>query len=384
DMDDFRQWADNCAASVDQLIQADGALKKFVESKKAEIKVLLSDHQKLNDLCVKNNYPLGSRVIPTHLRQMAEVSGLSDLAIRRLSSRRLVAMAQNGDPKATIGYLINRATSLDWGLLDLFYQFTAFSYFRGLIDKASNGEDEGPICNLGLLTEYISRYQEKRGRPIITANDVAGEWIQKDFFMSYLFAMYRLGESEFEDDEDPFPKGRVSFITIHQAKGLEFPVVILGSLYRKDSGPDAIEIIVREELGRPGEPLERMVEFDNARLFYVALSRAQNLLILPRYSGRGQNRLRSFHAVIDKGLPHLRTLDFKKIPSAKALSDDSLGRAYSYTTDYLMYKKCPRQYMLFRKYDFVPARASVMLFGSLIHQTLEDLHNYLLAQRRVA
>ena len=200
--------------------------------------------------------------------------------------------------------------------------------------------------------------------------------------MSYLYAMYRLGESEFEDDEDPFPKGRVSFITIHQAKGLEFPVVILGSLYRKNQGPDVMEKIVRGELGRQGEPLDRMMEFDNARLFYVALSRAQNLLLLPRM--KKQPKLDAFHAILSGVLPHVQTLDMKKLPSAKTLSDENIGRAYSYTTDYLMYKKCPRQYMLFRKYDFVPARASVMLFGSLIHQTLEDLHNYLLAQRRSA
>lgn len=384
DMDSFRQWADNCEATVDQLIQSDPALKKFIKSKKDEIEIVVNDHQKLNEFCSKNRLDLNGRSTPAHLREMAGLSGLSESAARRLSSGRLLAVVQSGSSKATYGYVINRVTSLDWGLLDLLYQLTAFSHFRSLIDRASGGEDEGPICNLGLLTEYVSRYQEKKGRPIITAGDIVGEWIQKDFFMSYLYAMYRLGETEFEDDEDPFPRGRISFITIHQAKGLEFPVVILGSLYRQDNGPDVMERIIRQELGRNGEPLERMTEFDNARLFYVALSRAQNLLLLPRYSGRGQRKLDAFHAVLDNGLPHIQTLDFKRHPPAKALSDDALGRAYSYTTDYLMYKRCPRQYMLFRKYDFVPARSSVMLFGSLVHQTLEDLHNYLLAQKRPA
>ncbi len=382
DMDSFRLWADNCEASVDRLVKEDASLKKFIESKQAEIETLIKDHAKLNEYCTKSGFSLKDRISPVHLAQMARLSGLSEQIARKLSSQRLLATVKAGSVKTTFAYVINRATSLDWGLLDLFYQLTAFSYFRSLIDKAANGDDEGPICNLGLLTEYISRYQEKRGRPILTANDIAGAWIQKDFFMSYLYAMYRLGESEFEDDEDPFPKGRVSFITIHQAKGLEFPVVILGSLYRKNQGPDVMEKIVRGELGRQGEPLDRMMEFDNARLFYVALSRAQNLLLLPRM--KKQPKLDAFHAILSGVLPHVQTLDMKKLPSAKTLSDENIGRAYSYTTDYLMYKKCPRQYMLFRKYDFVPARASVMLFGSLIHQTLEDLHNYLLAQRRSA
>lgn len=384
DMDNFRQWAAECDASANRLIKADPQLKRFIESKKSEIKTLIKDHSILNEYCKLDGHDLKEQISSTHLNQILKLPGLSESTLRKLSSQRLQTMVKAGFTKATFAYVINRATSLDWGLLDLFYQLTAFTYFRALIDLAAEGEDEGPICNLGLLTEYISRYQEKRGRPILTANDIVGEWIQRDFYMSYLYAMYRLGESEFEDDEDPFPKGRVSFITIHQAKGLEFPVVILGNLFRKDNGPDVMEHIVRDELGREGEPLDRMPEFDNARLFYVALSRAQNLLLLPRYRGQGHKRLDAFNAILDKGLPHMRTLDFKKLPSQAALSDDHIGRAYSYTTDYLLYKKCPRQYMLFRKYNFAPARSSVMLFGSLIHQTLEDLHNYLLAQRREA
>ncbi len=382
DMDSFRAWGDQCTATVEKLMKADPALKKFVTSKQEEIQTTIKDHKKLNEYCDKKSIPINSRITLDRLHEMAGLSGLSSSAARRLKTPRMQSLVKSKLAKVTYAYVINRTTSLDWGLLDLFYHFTAFSHFRALIDKAANGEDEGPICNLGLLTEYISRYQEKKGRPIITASDVVGEWIQKDFFMAYLYAMYRLGETEFENEEDPFPKGRVSFITIHQAKGLEFPVVILGSLYRREEAPDIMESIVRESLGRDGEPLARMVEFDNARLFYVALSRAKNILLLPRL--KRQPKLDAFNEILDDGLPHMCNLNFKKHPPAEAEADDMLGQSYSYTTDYLMYKKCPRQYMLFRKYNFIPARSSVMLFGSLIHQTLEDLHNYLLAQRRTA
>jgi DNA helicase-2/ATP-dependent DNA helicase PcrA len=40
--------------------------------------------------------------------------------------------------------------------------------------------------------------------------------------------------------------------------------------------------------------------------------------------------------------------------------------------------------MIFRKYGFVPSRSQTMFFGSLVHQTLEDLHHYLIAQREAA
>jgi len=215
----------------------------------------------------------------------------------------------------------------------------------------------------------------------LTARDFIDARIQRHFFASYLFAMYRLGETEFEDKEDPFPKGRVSFITIHQAKGLEFPIVILGGLYRQDRGPGKIEIIVRKKLKRKGEPLDRIVEFDNARLFYVALSRAQNILLLPNFSGRGQRMTPAFRELIEDGVPHIDTLDWGKADRPRQSEEDILGKSYSYTSDYLLYKRCPRQYMLFRKYGFVPARSALMLFGTLVHRTIEDLHNYLLEQR---
>ncbi|HQI50213.1 MAG TPA: PD-(D/E)XK nuclease family protein, partial [bacterium] len=49
--------------------------------------------------------------------------------------------------------------------------------------------------------------------------------------------------------------------------------------------------------------------------------------------------------------------------------------------DYLMYQRCPRQYMIFRKYGFAPARSETMFFGSLVHSTLEDLHHELIRRR---
>jgi DNA helicase-2/ATP-dependent DNA helicase PcrA len=40
--------------------------------------------------------------------------------------------------------------------------------------------------------------------------------------------------------------------------------------------------------------------------------------------------------------------------------------------------------MVFQRYGFVPSRTQTMMFGSLVHQTLEDLHQYLIAQRSKA
>jgi DNA helicase-2/ATP-dependent DNA helicase PcrA len=381
DLGHFRDWLDRSIAAGFEQMQKDSALRLFVDNKQKEIAQNSGDYKRLVDYCERHSLRLDTKITAPVLIEMTKITGLSKDVVNKLSSGRLLFMIEQDHPKATISYMLNRVTSLDWGLLDLFYQLTTFEYFRNLIELASSGQDEGPMCNLGLITQYISRYQEERGRPILTARDFHDNRIQRHFFASYLFAMYRLGESEFEDKEDPFPKGRVSIITIHQAKGLEFPVVILGGLYRQNRGPGTIEEIVRNELNRDGEPLDRIVDFDNARLFYVALSRAQNILLLPRFSGRGQRMTQEFRELLDENIQHLGTIEWDKAERPKPKETDEIGRPYSYTSDYLLYKRCPRQYMMFRKYGFVPARAQVTLFGSLVHQTIEDLHNFLLLNK---
>ena len=39
--------------------------------------------------------------------------------------------------------------------------------------------------------------------------------------------------------------------------------------------------------------------------------------------------------------------------------------------------------MAFSKYGFAPSRTTSMFFGQLVHQTLEDLHNKLISERRI-
>jgi DNA helicase-2/ATP-dependent DNA helicase PcrA len=198
-----------------------------------------------------------------------------------------------------------------------------------------------------------------------------------------LFAIFRRGESEYEDAEDPFPKGRIPFLTIHQAKGLEFPVVVLGNPRKQDRGPQRVEELVHPLLDRKGEPLDRISEFDRMRMFYVALSRAQNLLVLAHFSSQGNYINPEFQQLLDGSFPRIPGFDVSTVPYAEPARKD-LPRNYSYTGDYLQYQRCPRHYMVFRRYGLVPSRSQTMMFGSLVHRTMDDLHQYLIARRRAA
>ncbi|WP_139423893.1 UvrD-helicase domain-containing protein [Chryseobacterium mulctrae] len=378
----FRDWMIGCLAFADDIIKEDVSLKEFIQDKKMEKDAALSDYRILISLVSKKKWDTNQPFTLSMMKDFAEVPRLSEKARKNLTNSYFKKIIESKEKEGTpysINYIINRTTSLDWTVLDLFYQLNGFRYFREMYLLAEDGTDEGPICNLGLLSQYLSRFMDEYGT-LITASFLSDDKFVRVFFASYIYALFRLGETEYEDSEDPFPKGRIPFLTIHQSKGLEFPVVVMGAVFKRESGPDKKEIIIRELLKKEGEPLDKISHYDNMRMFYVALSRAQNLLVLPRYT-HNSNATPIFKDIFAKyPLELISDFNIDTVPVAD-VKDEDLGKSYSYTSDYLLYNKCPRNYMIFKKYGFVPSRSQTMFFGSLVHQTIEDLHHLLINER---
>ena len=91
--------------------------------------------------------------------------------------------------------------------------------------------------------------------------------------------------NEYEDPDQPFPKGHVQVMTMHQAKGLEFPVVVVGSLDKQLSTAKRLDRDLQPYYQRPPfEPESRVTLFDRMRLHYVAFSRPQKVLVLTSYT----------------------------------------------------------------------------------------------------
>ena len=380
---DFHNWLDSCADAAQGLIKADSRLGAFVKERQAELALIRKDYTALLKVVESKKWSLAEPYQPSvHKRDLLSAAGLSDRGKRGIGTSYLDRIAEDrirrGEP-LSLQYLLNRATSVDWGVLDIFYRLVGFDYFKAMFDLAEVGADEGPVCNLALTSGYLARYIDTFPS-VVTANAVASGALQGTFYSGFLFALFRLGEGEYEDADDPFPRGRIPFLTVHQAKGLEFPVVVLGNVRPANRRVRRVEVIVRPFGRVGGEPLDRMGDFDAMRMFYVALSRAKNLLVLPHMVGTGQQIDPAFRAVLSGDIRRIPDLDIDAVPVAKEELGD-VARAFSYTGDYLGYLRCPRQYMLFRKYGFAPSRTQSMFFGSLVHQTIEDLHNRLIASR---
>jgi DNA helicase-2/ATP-dependent DNA helicase PcrA len=266
---------------------------------------------------------------------------------------------------------LGEGQSLDRRVADYFYVLVADEPFATYL------KDESRARNLAILSQLLNTFQAYYHFTVITyANR---EWLRRQFFNSFLRLLHEGGINEYEDPDQPFPKGYVQVMTIHQAKGLEFPVVAVGSLHVATSTSKGVDRVLGPFYHRPPfEPESRITDFDRMRLHYVAFSRAAKVLALT-----SAERPKPWFASIWDGLPQWPYVekDLLTVLSFKLRERIPLKRTYSFTGDLKVYETCPRQYEYFRYYDFTPSRSAVIFFGLLVHQTIEDVHRWVLDGR---
>lgn len=388
EFDQYKGWLKSSTEQAKTILNQDRDLQKFVSDRRAEIARSIKDYGALLRVVQREGWDVTHAYNQDQMRRkLSQATNLSVFAQGALTSPYLARIVNerardDKEPDYTLQQILVRITSLDWSILDLFYQLCGFNHFKRYYDLAQNEGNEGPISNLSLVTDYLSRFMEIYS-PVLTASFLQEEAFSRLFFSSYLYTIYRLGESEFEDEENPFPRGNISFLTVHQAKGLEFPVVFLYPS-RYSSKDDTLEKTVRRIKSTEGEPLEKIGEFDLMRMYYVALSRAEQLLIIPNLDPKGFVFKPLIATLRDHDPPLCDSFDLNELPPISEAQERTLAKPYSYTADYQAYERCPRQYMIFRKYGMVPSRTQTMFFGSLVHNTIEDLHQYLIQKRTQA
>lgn len=386
----YKTWLKEIDITGKKIISQDSDLSKFVSHKRVELEKVTKDFEALLRVVDKNKWELDQEFdLNLMRRKLAEATNLSDGAKNAILSPYLARIVNDRKKDKTqqpfkISQIINRATSLDWSILDLFYQLTGFSHFKHYFDLAQNEGNEAPICNLSKIVEYITKFMEIYSS-ILSASFIREEGFIRLFFSSYLYTIYRMGESEYENEDDPFPKGNIQVLTIHQSKGLEFPVVFMYPKRREFLEADTKEVIIRNLKEIDGEPLDKIGRFDLMRIFYVGLSRAEKLLILPKLTPIKSKKGNCTISYINNTLESTGALDMQSFDintlKVNEVKESVLSKPYSYTADYLAYDRCPRQYMIFRKYGFIPSRSQTMFFGSLVHSTIEDLHELLISER---
>lgn len=273
----------------------------------------------------------------------------------------------------------------DYGFSGLFYQLLRFPLFSQYLDedRLKDGlQSSRAMHNLAILSQMLSKFEYLHNISVFTPKCLDKNL--RDLFNQFLRYLMDGGIDEYEDEAEYAPSGSVSFLTIHQSKGLEFPVVVVGSLWttpRKNYKPLDEILESNGYLSRPPfEPLSQIKYYDFRRLFYTAFSRAQNLLVLAAHLRDGRWRVpsKSFKPYFD-GIPSWRSPQFnpEKIPLA-TIREIEFKREYSFTSHLLLYENCAEQYRFFKELEFAPVRTNPILFGTLVHQTIEDIHKTVL------
>lgn len=266
-------------------------------------------------------------------------------------------------------------------MLDIVYRLFRYEPFKSMLE---NQKDEKPKKNLSRFLELIASFEYSEFMYFINQGNING--YIKGFFGNFLGFLKTEKVAEFDEDTMIPSKDQVSLLTIHSSKGMEYPVVIMASLWDKPFNKYVYKIDMMinnflETYGREGfEPAEYTEILDYYRKYFTGFSRAKNLLVLAGIeSGKSvSNNLRPFYDKL-KEIDHLDFYDIRR----EAYKEDLVKRVYSYTQDIINYRKCPRAYYFFRQLKFKRQATTGMHYGSVVHETIEYINNLIISNNSI-
>jgi DNA helicase-2/ATP-dependent DNA helicase PcrA len=246
--------------------------------------------------------------------------------------------------------------------------------------KYASVKEEKIAVNISKFFNKLKTYEvEHEDASVFTVVD----WIELSM---------NLGESPMATDTDWSENNAVNIMTIHSAKGLEFPVVFLVNLVsqrfptmeRKEQIP-VPDALVKEILPKGDFHTE-----EERRLFYVGMTRARDMLYVTaaKFYGEGKREKKlspfivetlgeeivsgtQYHITANDG--QLSFLDWEK-------KDEKENNKIRQKISYLSYSQlssftmCPLQYK-YRYIVKIPIPASAALtFGDTIHRTVRAFY----------
>lgn len=250
-------------------------------------------------------------------------------------------------------------------ILEVYYELLNLcGYFDDLV--INNGDYELELENLSKISRTIFNYES-----IISANDVRGLF----FFLTNVIEGYGTSSSDVDG---------VQLMTVHKAKGLEFPVTIVSSLSEynfplapRDPMREKDNINKDDTFYTPNKFLEYKdcSEVDEVnlglaeenRVIYVAMTRAQDILVLS-VVGKMPEEICKISNYFNKNLD----LDNMSISSVGSKPEENkLNLSYSSFADY---NNCPWRYNLLNKLHFKVSQKEVTKMGSIIHEALDVIN----------
>ena len=237
----------------------------------------------------------------------------------------------------------------------------------GFLSKAILSKDDETLRIISRITKIASEFEEMHS-PDIQA------------FTEYIKGLWEAGRAELP--ETPITAlDCLKVMTVHQAKGLEFPVIVLG---------EAVEgRFPSRNLGtpfyRPIEIVKRPIKQEphvneEKRLFYVAMTRARDLLIISN-----AKKASSSHKRTPGETRWLKSIPSHTIGSIRTIISSirkSLGSDFEFKKERKIfsfsklnyYRFCPFRYKMVREIEFEFPPKTYFIVGKNLHDALEHIH----------
>ena len=253
-------------------------------------------------------------------------------------------------------------------ILDLFYQLLRCTGCTCSLEL--DGDTIAiSLANLGLLSQIVASWDE------------FGDPRSLRSFLKYLRLLKKGGM----DGVTTPAKDAIQIMSIHQAKGLEFPVVVMGSVVngRLPIFPRQEPFEIPYHLRASGRPeVEDPHLVDERKLFYVAATRARDLLIIGTSDaktefGRGPSiflqEMFGNNQIEDAPQAYVENAESKLHPNA-IMPQHSFSKL-SY------FLECPMRYKYAIVYNLHVHWREALGYGDNVHRVLEAIHNLALQGR---
>jgi len=231
-----------------------------------------------------------------------------------------------------------------------------------------------------------SRHVEEDGERVFRGGQDRGIWFYRQLF-NYL-QYYALDAYEDFEGEDTFDLDTVDILTVHQAKGLEWPVVFLPAL-----------VGGRFPSGKAGKPQEWLIppsvfgakarsryeggEAEERRLFYVALTRAKDVLYLSRFRKR-KNKFQPSPFLLDVAGSDPDVADKLPLPEPFVPPPDENEELPTISfSELAAYQDCPLRFRLSNSFGFQPQLATELGYGKAIHHILRRVAELAKAKKKL-
>lgn len=263
--------------------------------------------------------------------------------------------------------------------LQVFYELLKITGYLDELFSDIDFDSKKSLLNLSLISGVISDYENIMGR-----HDVVG-------LFNYLHRSlkhYSCPINEFEDNTE-----KVHIMTVHKAKGLEYPVVITASL-KENKFPIVFRNNRGDDFERPNYPtpneflkykpsekdeLDEMNK-EEERIVYVANTRAEELLILSSVQSRANHPLPSVLSDFEDEFGEIKRIEPGDIADIRKVTshmhrESNMFRQIDFEDILDDYLYCPLRYNMANNLNFQNPYNINKFINSKLRVILNAIHN---------